>query len=80
VLLTWLKISWILPKERKPQIRELDKNCCVLATTGSGEVTKVRFNTMIMDFNPGDAVVAWMPVPKPYSDLVKVFKIFFGRK
>lgn len=74
------EVGWIMPKERLPQIRELDKNCCVLATTGSGEVTKVRFNTMIMDFSLGDNVVAWMPLPKAYSDIVEVFRKFFGKK
>lgn len=74
------EVGWILPKERLPEIRELDKNCCVLATTNNGEVSKVRFNTMIMDFSPGDNVIAWMPMPKPYSDLSKVFQIFFRKK
>ncbi len=74
------EVGWILPKERLPQIRELDKNCSVLATTVSGEVTMVRFNTMIMDFSQGDTVVAWMPVPKPYSDIVEVFRKFFEKK
>lgn len=74
------EVSWLLPKERLPQIRELDKNCCVLATTENGEVSKVKFNTMIMDFSPGDNVVAWMPLPKAYSDIVEVFRKFFGKK
>ena len=74
------EVGWILQKERLPEICELDKNCCVLATTGNGEVSKVKFNTMIMDFSPGDAVIAWMPIPKPYSDIVEVFRKFFGKK
>lgn len=74
------EVGWVLPKERLPEISEIDKNGCVLVTTGGGEVTKVRFNTMTMDFSPEDNVVAWMPVPMPYSDLGKVFKIFYWKK
>lgn len=74
------EVGWILPKERLPEIGELDKNCCVLATTSTGNVGIIKFNTMRMEFYPGDGVVAWMPIPKPYSDIVEVFKKFFGKK
>ncbi len=74
------EVDWILPSDRLPLKHELDKNCCVLATLNDGSVEKVKFNFGHNEFNPMDGVIAWQPIPKPYSDLSNIFRKLFGKK
>jgi hypothetical protein len=74
------EVDWILPSDRLPLKHELDNQCRVLATLGSGNVEKVKFHFGYKEFNPVDNVIAWQPIPKPYSDLTEVFKRWFGTK